>query len=146
MNIWFIAPLELSILLPRNLIRRVAFRHRLRRHHRLRALWRAGCGALEVVVYIKVVVLVRVSTFPAILLRELVLLAFEPLCAHLGNLLLVVELGVVILVLATEALPPGQVLPVDGNTVVVVLFARANVCPATLLLLEIQTGRVWKEE
>jgi len=45
-----------------------------------------------------------------------------------------------------DALPEGQVLGVDGDSVVVSFTAIADVLPATLLLLEIKAGGVGKEE
>lgn len=69
-----------------------------------------------------------------------------PLSAVLLNALLVVQLGVVVLADATEALPQGQVLGVNSNTVVLVLTTLADESPAALLLLEIQTGGIRKEE
>ena len=91
-------------------------------------------------------VIVVFCLFPAFLLGKVVLLAFNPFSAHLLNLLVVVQLGVVALVLAAHALPPGEMLPVDGNAVVVVLPAGTNALPAALLLLEVKAGCIRKED
>ena len=59
---------------------------------------------------------------------------------------MVVELGVVVFADATETLPHGEMLGVDGDTVVLGLAARTDICPSALLLFEIETGGVGKEE
>lgn len=69
-----------------------------------------------------------------------------PLGAHVGNLGLPVLLGVIRLAVATEALPHAQMLGVDGDTVVLVGAALANVAPAALLLLEVKAGGVGEVE
>jgi len=69
-----------------------------------------------------------------------------PLGTELLNLLLVIQLRVVVLADAAEALPERQVLGVYGGTVVLVLTALADVVPATLLFLEVQSGGVRQED
>ena len=45
----------------------------------------------------------------------------------------------------TEAFPQTQVLGVDRNAMILVFTASANDGPASFLLLEIETSRVWQE-
>ena len=69
-----------------------------------------------------------------------------PVGAHFFDALLVIELGIVRLVQAEHALPERQMARVDGDAVVFLLPAGADVRPATFLLLEIQTGGIRKED
>ena len=69
-----------------------------------------------------------------------------PLTAELLNLHLVVQLGIVVLALASPALPERQVLGVDSGAVVILLTALAEVVPAALLLAEIQTSGIGQED
>lgn len=68
-----------------------------------------------------------------------------PLVAHVGNLGLPVLFGVVGLGQTLPALPHGQMLRVDSNAVVLAGTAVADVAPAALLLLEIETGGIGQE-
>lgn len=69
-----------------------------------------------------------------------------PLLTHVLDLLLVIELRVVVLADAAEALPEGKVHGVDGDAVVVFGLAGADVAPPALLLLEVKTGGVGEEQ
>ena len=69
-----------------------------------------------------------------------------PVCAHLLDLLLIVELGVVVLANATDTFPERQVLRVNGHTVVIAFAAGADKLPSAFLLLEIETGGIGEEE
>lgn len=69
-----------------------------------------------------------------------------PLGTVFLDLLLVVKLGVVVLSFASEALPDGKMLGVDGRSVVLLFAAFTDVLPAALLLLQIETGGIGKEE
>ena len=69
-----------------------------------------------------------------------------PVRAHVVDLALVVEFGVVLLANSPPALPQGQVLWVDGNTVVLGFTTLTDVSESALLLLEIKTGGVWEPD
>ena len=69
-----------------------------------------------------------------------------PLSAHLLDFLLVIQLGVVIATHTTESFPPAEMFRVDGDTMILMLAARANELPAALLLLEIEARRIRQEE
>lgn len=69
-----------------------------------------------------------------------------PVGAHVLDLGLPVELGVVRLAEAAEALPEAEMGGVDGDAVVLVGLALADVVPAALLLLEVEAGGVGEEE
>jgi len=73
-------------------------------------------------------------------------LTIGPVGAHVLDLGLVVEFGVVVFADATDTFPEGQVMWVDGNTVVVVLTTGTDVSPAAFLLLEVETGGVGHED
>lgn len=74
------------------------------------------------------------------------MLALDPLSAHFVDFHLVVLGGVVALVLAAEALPPGEMLPVDGDAVVFVFLAGADESPAAFLFLEVEACGVGEED
>jgi hypothetical protein len=106
-----------------------------------------GAGAFKVVVNVTLEEsLLGCDIDGAILARDLLGDGGLPLGAVILDLLLVIQLGVIGLADAAEALPQGQVLGVDGDAVVVMLAALADVPPAALLLLQIQTGSVGEEE
>ncbi|KAI7724293.1 hypothetical protein KC322_g21 [Hortaea werneckii] len=69
-----------------------------------------------------------------------------PIGAHFLDALLVVLLSVVVLADATHALPEGEVLGVDGDAVVLVFAAVADVGPAALLLLQVETRGIREED
>ncbi len=73
-------------------------------------------------------------------------LTIGPVGTEILDLGLVVELRVVVLANATDTFPEGQVVRVDGNTVVVVLATGTDVSPAAFLLLEVETGGVGHED
>ena len=106
-------------------------------------------GVAEVVVdlVVEVVLLELVAMVLAVhlLLAAHALLA-SPLLAHILNLLLVIELGVVVLANAAETLPEGKMHGVDGDAVVVLGLAGADVAPPPLLLLKVKTGGVGEEQ
>ena len=79
-------------------------------------------------------------------LLSLASLAAFPIGAHLLNLLLVVEFGVVVLADTSETLIQGQVLRMHGNTMVIMLPTSADKLPAAFLLLEIKTGGLRQEK
>ena len=138
-----------ALFLPCNLIAVVtgvaAISDLLRLQNTRRRLTVSISRTLEVVVDLRAKVVIVLGLLPALLLGEVVLLTLNPFGTHLLDLLLVVQLSIVALVLAAHALPPRKVLPVNGNAVVVVLAAGTDACPATLLLLEIETGCVGQE-
>lgn len=96
--------------------------------------------------FVELAIVVVKVLVPLKILRELVLLMLDPLGAHLVDLGLVVEARVVALVYAAHALPDGEMLPVDGDAVVFVFLACADVRPAALLLLEVEAGGIWEEQ
>src|ERR1700734_4115870 len=71
---------------------------------------------------------------------------FLPFSAHFLNFLLVVEVRVIVFADTTNALPQRQMLRVDGNPVILILAASADICPAALLLLEIKPRCIRKED
>lgn len=91
------------------------------------------------------VVLVLLAS-ESVLVGLLLCLLGLPVGAHVIDLALVIELGVVVFADATEALPEGKMLLVDGHTVVFTLATRADVLPSSLLLLEVETGGVREED
>lgn len=105
-------------------------------------------GAVEVGVHVALEKgVISVKSIGSILLGGLGGHGGLPLDAVLLDLLLVVELGIVVAGLAQNvALVPRQVLGVHGRTVVLFLAAGAEVFPAALLLLQVQTSGIGKEE
>lgn len=93
-----------------------------------------------------VVELVDVDVGEAVLVGLLLSLGGLPVGAHVVDAVDVVLLGVVVLADAAQALVQRQVLRVDGDAVVLVLAAGADVGPAALLLLEVEAGGVGQEE
>src|SRR5947209_6880043 len=69
-----------------------------------------------------------------------------PLTAQFLDFLLVVQVRIIVLADTANALPQRQMLRVDGNPVILGLAASANICPATLLLLEIKPRCIRKED
>ena len=80
------------------------------------------------------------------LLVLLLLLLSFPLAPDVLNLILHILLRIIGLADTSEALPPAEMPGVNGNTVVFGCPAISDKGPAALLLLEIETGRVGKEE
>lgn len=104
-------------------------------------------GALKVSVDVTLKqVLLAVDVDLAVLVGELAGDAGLPFDTVVFQLLLVVEVGVVVLADAAEAFPERQVLGVDGDTMIIILTALADVPPTTLLLLQVETSGVGKEE
>lgn len=101
---------------------------------------------MDLVVEVILLELVAVRVLAGNLLLTAHALLAGPLLAHVLDLLLVVELGVVVLADAAETFPEGQVHGMDGDAVVVVGLAGADVAPTAFLLLEIKTGGVGKEQ
>ena len=96
---------------------------------------------------VKLIFVVVVNTsLPILGVVKLVLLAFYPFCAHFVDLGFVVQFRVVVFAHATHVLPYGEMLGVHGDAVVVLFFSGANVRPATLLLLQVQTRCVREEQ
>lgn len=93
-----------------------------------------------------VVELMVIEIREAVLVDLLLCLAGLPVSAHVIDAILVILLRVIVAALAAHALPHRQMLGVDGDAVVVLLAARANVCPSALLLLEVETRGVREEE
>lgn len=112
----------------------------------VRASERRG-GALEVIMNLALVeALVGVFRDEILLIEGLVSHGGLPLSAQLGNLLLVVELGVVVLADSAEALPEGEMVGVNGNAVVLVLTVLTDELPAALLFLEVKASGVGKPD
>ena len=76
------------------------------------------------------------------LLTALACLSRLPVRAHFLDFLFIVEIGVIMLADASETLPPGQVLGMNGDAVVLGVTAGSEELPPAFLLLEIETGRV----
>ena len=106
----------------------------------------AGRRAHEEVVNLLVELAIVLHQGLAVFLGSLLGLESLPLGAHVVNLHLPVELGVVVLASTEPALPERQMVRVDSDTVVLGVTALTEVAPATLLLLEIETGGVGEED
>lgn len=108
----------------------------------------SGAGALEEGVNLRrELAIIRHATVVSLgLLGSTSSLNSLPLSAHVLNLGLPVRLGIIRLANATESLPEGQVVGVDGNTMVLVGLAVTDVAPSSLLLLEVETSGVGEEK
>jgi hypothetical protein len=102
--------------------------------------------SVEIVVDFGAVLVVIVKVSLTILVLLPLQLFLLPVGAHVFDLLLLVELGIVELANTAQTLPEGDVLGVDGNAVVFRLSSGTDVCPSALLLLQIEASGVRDEE